>query len=166
MTVSAEAPQRDNAISGHPVGSTKLCARTQRHLGGPARDHCARLQLGSAVCRRDDDDVLRVKQVGREMGVRYVLEGSVRKAGNRVRVTAQLIETETSNHIWVERYDRDLTDVLTLRANLPSSSSRECPLRVISGHSAIPRRTSAIEGKADIGEGLIRNRDPNVRFRG
>ena len=62
------------------------------------------------------------------MGVRYVLEGSVRKAGNRVRVTAQLIEAETSNHIWVERYDRDLTDVLTLRANLPSSSSLECPL--------------------------------------
>ncbi len=151
MTVSAEAPRRDNAISGHPVGSTKLCARTQRHLGGPARDHCARLQLGSAVCRRDDDDVLRVKQVGREMGVRYVLEGSVRKAGNRVRVTAQLIETETSNHIWVERYDRDLTDVLTLRANLPSSSSRECPLRVKIGHKHGHSFTSAIGGKADIG---------------
>ena len=146
MTVSAEAPRCDNAISGHPVGSTKLCARTQRHLGGPARDHCARLQLGSAVCRRDDDDVLRVKQVGREMGVRYVLEGSVRKAGNRVRVTAQLIEAETSNHIWVERYDRDLTDVLTLRANLPSSSSRECPLWVKSRHPAEGRIMSAFGG--------------------
>ncbi len=87
-----------------------------------------------------------MKQVGREMGVRYVLEGSVRKAGNRVRVTAQLIEAETSNHIWVERYDRDLTDVLTLRANLPSSSSRECPLRVKSGHPATWPFMSAFGG--------------------
>ena len=85
------------------------------------------------------------------MGVRYVLEGSVRKAGNRVRVTAQLIEAETSNHIWVERYDRDLTDVLTLRANLPSSSIRECPLRVKIGHKHGHSFTSAIGGKADIG---------------
>src|SRR5438552_6934313 len=46
-----------------------------------------------------------VKQVGRELGVRYVLEGSVRKAGNRIRVTAQLVEAGTSNHVWAERYD-------------------------------------------------------------
>jgi len=43
---------------------------------------------------------------GRELGVRYVLEGSVRKAGNRVRITAQLIEAETGVRIWAERYDR------------------------------------------------------------
>ena len=70
----------------------------------------------------------------------------MRKAGNRVRVTAQLIEAETSNHIWVERYDRDLTDVLTLRANLPSSSSRECPLWVKSGHKLGHPFTSAFRG--------------------
>ncbi len=56
-----------------------------------------------------------VKQVGRELGVRYVLEGSVRKAGNRIRVTAQLIEAGTSNHIWAERYDRDLTDIFAVQ---------------------------------------------------
>jgi TolB-like protein len=63
-----------------------------------------------------------VKQAGREMGVRHVLEGSARKAGNRVRVTAQSIEADTGNHIWAEGYDRDLTDVLTLPATLPPSS--------------------------------------------
>src|SRR6266705_1159814 len=47
-----------------------------------------------------------VKQVGRELGVRYVLEGSVRKAGNRVRIAGQLVEAETGRHIWAERYDR------------------------------------------------------------
>src|SRR6201984_2940152 len=56
-----------------------------------------------------------VKQVGRELGVRYVLEGSVRKAGNRIRVTAQLIEAETGNHVWANRYDRDLADIFALQ---------------------------------------------------
>jgi len=56
-----------------------------------------------------------MKQVGRELGVRYVLEGSVRKAGNRVRVTAQLIEAEAGNHVWANRYDRDLADIFALQ---------------------------------------------------
>ena len=56
-----------------------------------------------------------VKQVGRELGVRYVLEGSVRKVGARVRVTGQLIEAETGNHLWAERYDRDLADIFAIQ---------------------------------------------------
>ena len=51
-----------------------------------------------------------VKQVGRELGVRYVLEGSVRKAGNRVRITGQLIEAASGAHVWAERYDRALDE--------------------------------------------------------
>jgi adenylate cyclase len=56
-----------------------------------------------------------VKQVAKELGVRYVLEGSVRKAGDRVRVTAQLIDASTGNHIWAERYDRELDDIFALQ---------------------------------------------------
>ena len=56
-----------------------------------------------------------VKQVGRELGVRYVLEGSVRKAGSRLRITAQLVEAETGNHLWAERYDRDLADIFAVQ---------------------------------------------------
>jgi adenylate cyclase len=56
-----------------------------------------------------------VKQVGRELGVRYVLEGSVRKRGNRIRVTAQLVEAGTGNHVWAERYDRDLADIFAVQ---------------------------------------------------
>jgi adenylate cyclase len=56
-----------------------------------------------------------VKQVGRELGVRYVLEGSVRKAGKRVRVTCQLIEAHTGAHLWAERYDRPLDDIFALQ---------------------------------------------------
>jgi len=56
-----------------------------------------------------------VKQIGRELGVRYVLEGSVRRGGERVRITAQLVEAETGNHIWAERYDRALADVFAVQ---------------------------------------------------
>jgi adenylate cyclase len=56
-----------------------------------------------------------VKRVSRELGVRYVLEGSVRKGGNRVRITAQLIDAGTGNHIWADRYDGELTDVFALQ---------------------------------------------------
>jgi adenylate cyclase len=59
-----------------------------------------------------------VKQVGRELGVRYVLEGSVRKAGNRVRVTGQLIDAANGAHIWADRFDRDLTDIFAVQDEL------------------------------------------------
>jgi len=55
------------------------------------------------------------RQVSEELGVRYVLEGSVRKAGDRVRITAQLIDATTGGHVWAERYDRELEDVFTLQ---------------------------------------------------
>jgi adenylate cyclase len=56
-----------------------------------------------------------VKQVGRELGVRYVLEGSVRRSGNRVRVTAQLIDAANGHHLWADRYDRELADVFVVQ---------------------------------------------------
>jgi adenylate cyclase len=62
-----------------------------------------------------------VKQVGRELGVRYVLEGSVRKAGNRVRITGQLIDTSTGAYIWADRFDGSLEDVFDLQDKVASS---------------------------------------------
>src|SRR5260370_17799561 len=59
-----------------------------------------------------------VKRVARELGVGYVLEGSVRKGGNRVRITAQLIDAATNNHIWADHYDGDLTDIFTLQDDI------------------------------------------------
>ena len=56
-----------------------------------------------------------VTRVGRELGVRYVLEGSVRKAGRRVRVTAQLVDAASGSHLWAEKYDRDLTDLFAMQ---------------------------------------------------
>lgn len=59
-----------------------------------------------------------VMDIGRDLGVRYVVEGSVRKAGNRVRVTVQLIDASTGEHIWAERYDRELDDIFELQDEL------------------------------------------------
>ena len=62
-----------------------------------------------------------VKQVGRELGVRYVLEGSVRKGGGRVRITAQLIDAETGTHLWADRFDGSLEDVFDLQDKIATS---------------------------------------------
>jgi len=62
-----------------------------------------------------------VKQVGHDLGVRYVLEGSVRKSGQRVRITSQLLDALTGNHIWSERYDRELTDIFALQDEITAS---------------------------------------------
>ena len=58
---------------------------------------------------------VKVKQVSEELGVRYVLEGSVQKSGDRVRITAQLIDALSGHHLWSERYDRDLKDLFALQ---------------------------------------------------
>jgi adenylate cyclase len=58
---------------------------------------------------------VKVKELGKKLGVRYVLEGSVRKAGNRVRITAQLVDASTEGHLWAERYDRELIDIFSLQ---------------------------------------------------
>jgi TolB-like protein len=68
-----------------------------------------------------------VKEVGQKLGARYVVEGSVRKAGNRLRVTAQLLESTTGNHLWAERYDRDLQDIFTVQDELVRAISGAIP---------------------------------------
>ena len=62
-----------------------------------------------------------VKRVGRELGVRYVLEGSVRKAGERIRISAQLVEAESSVHLWAQRYDSQLDDIFALQDEITLS---------------------------------------------
>jgi TolB-like protein len=65
--------------------------------------------------------VIDVKQVGRELGVRYVLEGSVRKSGRRLRITAQLIDALTGTHLWADRFDGSLDDVFELQEDVAIS---------------------------------------------
>ena len=62
-----------------------------------------------------------MKQIGRELGVRYVLEGSVRKAANRVRITGQLVDTATGAHLWADRFDGGLGDIFDLQDQVTES---------------------------------------------
>jgi adenylate cyclase len=77
-----------------------------------------------------------VKQVSREQGVRYVLEGSVRKAGARVRVTAQLIDATTGHHMWAERYDRDLEDIFEVQDEITREVVIALDVRLSKGEQA------------------------------
>ena len=71
-----------------------------------------------------------VKKVARELGVQYVVEGSVRRAGNRVRVTVQLIDGESDSHVWAERYDRDLEDIFAIQDEITSAIVATLPGRM------------------------------------
>ena len=74
--------------------------------------------------------VARVTDVARGLGVRYVLEGSVRRAGNRVRISAQLIDAASSKHLWAERYDRNLADLFSIQDEVTQSIVAVLPARV------------------------------------
>jgi adenylate cyclase len=78
------------------------------------------------------------KQIGRDLGVRYLLEGSVRRLGNRIRVNAQLIDVETDVHLWAERFDRDADDLLTLQDEVTSRIAMALNLELIGREAARP----------------------------
>jgi adenylate cyclase len=72
---------------------------------------------------------VKIPEVGRELGVRCVLEGSVRKVGDQVRITAQLVDAVAGHHLWAERYDRDLKDIFGVQDEI--SQEIAIALRVI-----------------------------------
>jgi TolB-like protein/class 3 adenylate cyclase len=83
-----------------------------------------------------------VKEVGGELGAAYVVEGSVRKSGNRVRVTAQLIEVASGNHLWAERYDRELEDIFEVQDDVVAAIVATLPGRIESSRAAQNRQTT------------------------
>jgi adenylate cyclase len=77
-----------------------------------------------------------VPTVGKELGVRYVLEGSVRREGDKVRVTAQLIDAKTNHHLWAERYDRDLQDLFAVQDEITKEIITELQIELTEGEQA------------------------------
>src|SRR5207248_10492095 len=78
------------------------------------------------------------RQIGRELGVRYLLDGSIRRAGNQVRVNAQLIDTENGAHLWAERFDRNIGDVFSLQNEITSRSAVALNLELIGAEASRP----------------------------
>jgi len=81
---------------------------------------------------------INTKQIGRELGVRYVLEGSVRRSGNQIRITAQLIDAETDAHLWAERFDGDTTDLFAVQDLVTSRIALTRGSELRGGRSANP----------------------------
>ena len=84
-----------------------------------------------------------VREAARELGARYVLEGSVRKAGDRIRVTAQLIDARDGSHVWAERYDRSVNDVFAIQDQITLVLATEMQVKLTEGEQARLRYTSA-----------------------
>jgi len=79
---------------------------------------------------------VKIQQAGRELGVRYVLEGSVQKSGKRIRITAQLIDASTEQHLWSERYDRDLKDIFALQDEITMKIMTALQVKLTEGEQA------------------------------
>jgi TolB-like protein/class 3 adenylate cyclase/Tfp pilus assembly protein PilF len=101
------------------------------------------------------------KQIGRELGVRYVLEGSVQRSANRVRVTAQLIDANTDAHLWAERFDRDIGDLLTLQDEITSRLANSLGIELLGREAA--RRTDNPDSLDYILRGRAARLRPNSR---
>jgi adenylate cyclase len=84
------------------------------------------------------DKPINAKQIGHELGVRYVLEGSVQRSGNQVRVNAQLIDAETDTHLWAQRFDRDMSDMFVLQNDITRQIAGALNLRLIAKEAARP----------------------------
>jgi TolB-like protein/Tfp pilus assembly protein PilF len=112
-----------------------------------------------------------VQQVSRELGVKYVLEGSVRRSGDQLRITAQLIDATTGNHLWAERWDRELKDIFAIQDEITMKIAAALQVKLTEGEWAIivAKGTESLEAYLKILEGrqLISalNRDDNALAR-
>jgi adenylate cyclase len=86
---------------------------------------------------------VKVQQVGRELGVRYVLEGSLQKSGDKVRITAQLIDAKNGQHLWADRYDRDLKDIFSLQDEITMKIITALQVKLTEGEQAHLRSRGA-----------------------
>jgi adenylate cyclase len=134
---AAPAPRQKPSIFVHPFANMSGEAEQEFFADGLTEDIITELSRfhGLLVISRNSSfkykgKPLDVRGVAREMQVHYVVEGSVRKAGNRVRITVQLIDAETDRHIWAERYDRELADIFAIQDEVTSAIVSTLPGRV------------------------------------
>ena len=101
-----------------------------------------------------------VKQIGRELNVRYVLEGSVQRGGNRLRVNVQLIDAETGNHLWAERFDKPVADLFDMQDEIVSRLANTLERRTHRSRGAASRTLTAsrCDGPVFPGQGLLEQR--------
>jgi adenylate cyclase len=118
-------------------GITEDLTTDLSRIGGDAiGDRMFVISRNTAVTYRNK--AVDTKQIGRELGVRYVMEGSVQRSGNRVRVAAQLIDAETGGHLWVERFDRDTSDLFALQSEITGRIAATLNVELVSAEATRP----------------------------
>ena len=157
-------PPRAGQGAGAAAGQLSVCVLPFENMSGDpeqeyfsdgiSEDIITDLSKVSAldVCARNTaftfkGKSVRVPEVARELGVSHVLEGSVRKAGARVRITAQLIDGATGNHVWADRYDRDLTDIFALQDEISEAIVERAAAQAAAGREE--RHRAARDGKPE-----------------
>jgi TolB-like protein/Tfp pilus assembly protein PilF len=113
-----------------------LTTDLSRLTGMPTGDRMFVISRNTAFTYRDKP--VDTKQIGRELGVRYVMEGSVQRSGSRVRVTAQLIDAETGGHLWAERFDRNTNDLFALQSEITGRIASTLSLELVSAEAIRP----------------------------
>ena len=114
---------------------------------------------------------MNVQQVSRDLGVKYVLEGSVRRSGDQLRITAQLIDAITGNHLWAERWDREIKDVFVIQDEITMKIATALRVKLTEGEwaSITAKGTESLEAYLKLLEGLellnALNRDDNALAR-
>ncbi len=134
---SAAPASRKQAIAVLPFDNMSNDSEQQYFSDGITEDIITELSRFSSlfvIARNSSfqyrDHATDVRRIGRELGAQYVVEGSIRKTSNRVRVTAQLIEAASGTHLWAERYDRDLDDIFAVQDELVRAISAAIPGRL------------------------------------
>ncbi len=105
-----------------------------------------------------------VQEVGRKLGVRYVLEGSVRKEKDQVRITCQLIDAQTGGHVWSERYDRDLKDVFVLQDEVTLAVMRAMRVKLTDGENAALWQRKGLTNNLEAFEKYLQGREYSIQL--
>lgn len=149
-TAPYSVPPNSLSIAVLPLDNMSADPEQQHFADGLAEDLITDLSkiAGLPVIARNSSFTYKgrpvsVTQVGRELGVRYVVEGSVRKVDNRVRITAQLIDAATNAHVWADRYDRDLTDIFAVQDEVAREIVGAVKLRLTPDSAADPAQPVA-----------------------
>ena len=123
---------QDNAIAAFPLAdlsssneSAALCEGIRQEVITELTKMGELKVVSSAEAMRSDAASPEVRAIGEKLGVSHVLVGSVQRAGNRVRVTLQLIEVATESHVWAEVYDRELTDLFAMESEIAATVAKQ-----------------------------------------
>jgi TolB-like protein len=148
-------------LSGDPNQEYFADGMTEALIAGLARISALRVTPRTSVMQYKGGRK-GIPEIGRELNVDAVIEGSVQRSGDRVRITAQLVRTSTDQHVWTQTYDRNLSDVLSLQSEVAGAIAREIQIKLTPQEEA--RMSSARPVNSEAYDSYLRGRYHSVRI--